>query len=478
MMKKRKIVLMILVVMGIVVLSACSSGEDNGSGDKKGAQRKESSTGLSQFADDEGDMWTDSWSTDTASGVSVNISTRALVELPKVKQMSTVEVQRYTFNEENKKKIAEAVFGGEVYYYDEEHLPKAEIQELLDTWQENEEISEKGIQELKGQEGKEKDLSDMEEELKEERAKVKRYEKLLKKASEDFEKVEGDYKGDEYIGNRDGIWYQLVFNTYEDGRFNDIDLFAHDQADIYPDGLKGEKENCFTNQGDIKLESENKCKMAKIDAEKTAREFLQKAGFSDLILAEEHTLEWVSGETDAELNDSLVNGWSFTFSPGAQEAPFSDYVEFNDYSGVTAESETEIISDTRFSPQCGIIISVTDKGVVEAKFQNPITFISSTPEVKLLPLEDIKKIIRDEIGEFAEFNYVANKVSSMNFNRLTLGYYRLPDPEHKDQYTYVPAWRLWSNSGNSLSFVVNAMDGSVVNDWAGKRKVTYKTDPK
>ena len=153
---------------GMLMLSACS-GEETKTDTSKKEQKKESSADLSQFADDEGDMWTDSWSTDTASGVSVNISTRALVELPKVKQMSTVEVQRYTFNEENKKKIAEAIFGGEVYYYDEEHLPKAEIQELLDTWQENEEISEKAIQELKGQEGKEKDLSDMEEELKEER---------------------------------------------------------------------------------------------------------------------------------------------------------------------------------------------------------------------------------------------------------------------------------------------------------------------
>ena len=92
-----------------------------------------------------------------------------------------------------------------------------------------------------------------------------------------------------------------------------------------------------------------------------------------------------------------------------------------------------------------------------------------------------KRIIvkrRDEIGEFAEFNYASNKVSNMKFNRLTLGYYRLPDPEHKDLYTYVPAWRLWSNSGDASSFVVNAMDGSVVNDWTEKRKVTAKTDPK
>lgn len=475
MMKKRKIVLMILAVMAIVVLSACASHGNSGES-KEGVQKKESSPDLEQFADDAGDMWTDSWSVDTASGGPVNISTNALVELPKVKQMSTVEVQRYTFNEENKKKVAEAIFGTEVYYYDDEHLPKAELQELLDMWRENEEISEKAIQELKGQEEKERDLGDMEEELEEEKAKVMKYEKLLKKASDDYVKVEGDYKGDEYIGNRDGIWYQLVFDTYEDGKFSDIDLFAHDQADIYPDERKAGKEVCSMNQADIKLESENKCRMAKTDAEKAAREFLQKAGFSDLILAEEYTLEWTSGETDR--NDSLVNGWSFTFSPGAQGAPFSHYEEFNDYSSGSVVSGTEIISDTRFSLQCGIIISVTDKGVIGAKFQNPITVLSSTPAVKLLPLEDIKKVIRDEIGEFAEFNYASNKVSNMKFNRLTLGYYRLPDPEHKDLYTYVPAWRLWSNSGDASSFVVNAMDGSVVNDWTEKRKVTAKTDPK
>ena len=288
-------------------------------------------------------------------------------------------------------------------------------------------------------------------------------------------KVEGDYKGDDYIGKRDGVQYRLVFDTYEAGAFQDIDLFPYHQEDVYPDELKGEM-NPDASGDDIKLESENKCKVTKAEAEKTAREFLQNAGFTDLILAEEQTLKWTWGKTEAELNtNSLIDGWYFTFSPGVEDAPFSDYADFYDYTGGVGMSETEIVSDERFSSNCSITVSVTDKGVIEAKIGNPIIFISSTPGVKLLPLEDIKKIIRDGIGEFAEFNHETREVSCMNFNRLTLGYYRASDPEHKDMYTYVPVWRLWSNSGNALSFVVNAMDGSVMKDWTEKRKVVSRT---
>lgn len=246
---------------------------------------------------------------------------------------------------------------------------------------------------------------------------------------------------------------------------------------MYPEEIKEEKDP-NSEGGDIKLESENKCKVTKAEAEKTARDFLQKAGFTDLILAKEQTLDWFWGETDMEMNtNSLINGWCFTFSPGAEDAPFSDYVEFYDYLQGTdmIDSETTL-SDERFSPDCSITVSVTDKGIIGATIRNPIVFISSTTGVKLLLLEDVKKIIRDGIGEFAEFNHELIKVSSMKFNRLTLGYYRVSDPEHEDQYTYVPAWRLWNNSNFNLSFVVNAMDGSVVEDWTEKRKVVPGTD--
>ena len=464
-MKKSKIMLMLLIMTGIAVLSACSSDGESSPGNEEGAQRKESSASLSQFASENGEMWDDSWSTDTASGTSMGIRTNALIEVPELKQMSTVEVQKLDFNEENKKKVAEAIIDGELYYYDEEHLPVTQIRELLDTWQKN------------------KRFKEVAEEAEE---RVKKYEKLLKEAPDDFVKVEGDYKSDRYMGKRDGVQYYLDFDDTHD-RTEGISISSrhpylsdgnHDVR-LRPDELKDE-ENVFYSSADIGLESENKCKVTKAEAEKTARELLQKAGFTDLILTEEQTLEWTWGDTNADEDERnyRIDGWCFTFSSSAEDAPLSDYVEFYDYFGnaVWDASETEATIDPRFSPDCSYTVDITDKGVISVDISNPIMILSSTPGVKLLPLDNIKTIIKDEIGGFLGFIQEKKKISNISFNRLTLGYYRMSDPEHKDQYTYVPAWRLWSNSGGDFSFVVNAMDGSVIEDWTEKRTVVSREE--
>ena len=55
----------------------------------------------------------------------------------------------------------------------------------------------------------------------------------------------------------------------------------------------------------------------------------------------------------------------------------------------------------------------------------------------------------------------------INFNRMDLIYYRVSDPKDKERFTYVPAWKLRRNTNDRIpfSFVVNAMDGSVLEDW-------------
>ena len=461
-MKKIKIILLMLMfTAGMLILSACSGGEAD---EEVQEQKKESNVSLSQFASENGETWGDSWSTDTASGASMDIKVNALIEVPELKQMSTVEVQKLDFNEENKKKIAEAIFDGELYYYDEEHLPVTQIRELLDTWQKN------------------KRFKEVAEEAEE---RVKKYEKLLKEAPDDFVKVEGDYKSDRYMGKRDGVQYYLEFDDTHDSEehismspYNPYPGHSGNQ-DVRPDELKDE-ENVLFSSADIGLESENKCKVTKAEAEKTARELLQKAGFTDLILTKEQTLEWTWGGINADEDERnyRIDGWCFTFSPSAEDAPLSDYVEFYDYFGnaVWNASETEATVDPRFSPDCSYTVHITDKGVIGVGISNPIMILSSTPGVKLLPLDNIKTIIMNEIGGFLGFIQEEKKISNISYNRLTLGYYRVSNPEHKDQYTYVPAWRLWHNSGNNLSFVVNAMDGSVIEDWAEKRTVVSREE--
>lgn len=473
--KRERIIRMLLLTVTAACLWACSAADDSGRENQKERAGRESSADLGQFAGEKGSIWNDTWSARTTGGASVQVNLMAFIEIPAHKQMSTVEVQRYDFTEENKRKAAEGIFGGEVYLNDEKHLPKPEIRELLDTWLDIERRQQKALEELKQEEGKEGEIKALESDLKTDRATVKRYERLMKTAPEDYIRAEGDFTGKEYIGTREGIRYKLDFVVEEKGAFCRICIEAHDIEDIYPEELKG-KTNYYCTGGDIKLESANQCSMDRVAAEKTARQFLQKAGFGGLILTGEETLQWINGG-EGKNQDSeamLVDGWRFTFSPGAEGVPLSDHVDFFDYSGGITETDTMIYWDKRFSPDCSISIDVTDRGVIQANLANPVTVISSVPGVKLLPLADIKNVIRNEIGNSAGLNQRTKKLSSVSYNRLTLGYYRVSDPGHDDLYTYLPAWRLWSNKNGSPSFVVNAMDGSVIDDWEEKWEIVEK----
>lgn len=117
MIKKGLSILMIFAL--VFVLGSC--GNDNGkSEENKSGQEKEERGVLSQFAEDNGTIWKESWTVETAGGDSVSVDVNADITVPKLSRMSTVEVTKYEFNQENKKKVAEAVFGEEIYYGEEE----------------------------------------------------------------------------------------------------------------------------------------------------------------------------------------------------------------------------------------------------------------------------------------------------------------------------------------------------------------------
>lgn len=151
--------------------------------------------------------------------------------------------------------------------------------------------------------------------------------------------------------------------------------------------------------------------MKKEDAEKLAREFLQKVGFTDLVKEEESALMWnVWNDPNVVREDpdeSFADGWVFHYAPGVDGVSFPSF-------GIEAEY-------------------LSGKGF----------FIGMDEPI-------------------------------INFNRMDLIYYRVSDPKDKERFTYVPAWKLRRNTNDMMpfSFVINAMDGSVVDDWDSEWQIT------
>ncbi len=452
MMRTKGKIFMGTLILAAFCLAGCSSGEEGGSGKREETQKKESSADLKQFTDEIGSIWNESWEAKRSDGEgTINVNLKAHIEVPKLKQMSSVEVQTYACSEQNKRKMAETVFDSWVDLYDEKHLPKFEIRERIDAWRKVESSEQKAVRKLEGEKGSQVGFDLHKENLREAREMVAKYERLLKKAPEDYTPAEGNFTGNEYIGKRDGIRYRMSFEPDGAGGFESINIFAQD-AEVYPDGAKGEEDPSYMEYTFITQADENQCSIEKGDAEKAARQFLQKIGFTDLLLAEETVLEWRDPEApvNAGSDATFVDGWQFVFSPGAEDAAFSDYEDFAGLSGVT-------VSGRSLQPDCRITVDVTDHGVIRAKLCSPATVISSVPGVKLLPLEDIKNVIRKELAVFLE----KRRAGSESYDHLELGYYPVSDPERWDRHTYLPVWSLWSENV-FCTFLVNAVDGSVI----------------
>jgi hypothetical protein len=206
-----------------------------------------------------------------------------------------------------------------------------------------------------------------------------------------------------------------------------------------------------------------------------AQQFLDDTGFSDWMLVSGNDLCW-EGENDSYGNNGNVSeqkmskdGYRFEYSVGVEGLAFYQCgvksVGSYTIKEIGGEEVKVVHENDEYSRQCYLTVDVTDAGVVQAEWNNPLEILSVTSDVKLLSFDQIKDVIKNEMKEYAEYYYNKNKLH-VSFDRMQLVYYRMDSPDKKDYYTYIPAWVLWSKS-NLAAYFVNAMDGSVIKDWDG-----------
>ena len=413
---KKKWVLLGMVLLGICCLLACS-GKSGRGGTEDTRKKKESSADVSQFSEINGTTWQDSWVEKTASGVSVNVEVNAYTTIPDLKRMSVVEVEKYKLNKKNKKELLEGIFGKEIWYYEDDQ----------------------------------------------------------KKAPKDFVKLEeNDYKGTQYLGERDGVRYLFQCETsYEHGEHIYMSMRPCDEKDVAPNALK---ECVYVGRSPGSCAAakklENQCKISKEEAEKEAGDFLQKAGFPDMVRTGDGMLMWDGANENGEMAGRVCDGWYFDYSQGVEGAAFTDFGY--DSGGVVMEFESSDSPGTvdpdsyyhKYSMECRSHICVTDQGVVEATWGNPIRTLSSVSGVKLLSFDTIKKSIRSQMTEYAEYCYQHRNKKAVTFSKMELVYRRVPDPDDEDKFTYVPAWRLRNASAvGDVVYFINAVDGSLITEW-------------
>lgn len=462
---KKRIMIILMLSLVLLTLPACGGSEKDVS-DRTSEQGEEKGELLSQFAEDDGATWKESWEEKTADGDSIVVEIAASIVIPRIPRMSTVEVRKYDFNSENKKKVAEAVLGDEIYYGDIDKLPRSELEKLLEQEREALQESNESWQEIL-EEGNLYESADYEtykasvkKDLEDQKSRVEKYEEMVRKAPDEYVTIrENDFQGERYIGKRDDIQYCLDFSDHS------INFSPLEQEDVYPDrakGFDGYVSYRFGEQEGLK----NECNRQKKEAEELARDFMQKMGFAELVLKEAKDLVWdLSRKGNPGGNECFADGWKFSFAAGADGVAFDSFGTEGD--SVYRVGNEEYPAKKNYPLGCSMEIYVTDRGVIEAGYYSPIEIQSVTPGVKLLPLKDIKEIVRSSMGEYAQFYIDKGKklVGAIRFTYMELVYYRLDDPDDKNKFTYIPAWRLRRSGDQQLYYIVNAIDGSVIRDW-------------
>lgn len=278
------------------------------------------------------------------------------------------------------------------------------------------------------------------------------------------------YTANEYLGNRDGVPYELSFSEWDADRsslrrIKTIKLAPKDVYQICPENLR-ETENLIYTAWPQRNTVENQCGISEEEARNTAQHFVDTLGLDYSVYAYSQPMVWANNSL---WDEWAANGYVFTFDFGVDEISFVSFGREEDYKNFYIKhSESD---ELEYSLNAQMKVYVTEAGVIAMTADNPMEKIRISERVKLLPLDTIERIMKAQLTQSLEafrFNYSPR--GDLNFDEMELIYFRVRDKENPGYYSYVPAWRLSSASKAEEYHVisvrnpvlVNAMDGSVI----------------
>lgn len=456
-----------LLVMAAMVLSCAGCGKE-----ETGPEEKQSQAGavrVSAYKDVAGTTWEETFKTETSFRIEdkeekeliVNIDAR--IDVPKVEEMSVAEVKEFTLDSENKKAVAEGIFGSEVYAFDTEKLPKDVLDARIEKAEKNLERCQNDAKELEIIED-DPDEEEILTNLKVAKEELERLQRLTPGSGEDFAPVsDNDYQQDDFVGKRDGIEYLLSFD-YEEYKAEEdtewsIRMKARREEDVYPEGLKDKNLAVECYKGDSLSEKEKDDKYDQ--ARKAAEDFLTQVGFSDTVCEQSSWLRWESQPIQPKKGrqgvfDVQKTGYRLCYVTGVDGVAFAA----EDTGYMNCQMEADYPSSYPMSTE--IILDVVGDKVTYAEWYAPIITTSVTRNVELLPFSDIQEIVRKSISSCIsrEWNHEESERVETWIDQMRLRYFRLKDKEKKGFYSYVPVWQVMN--GYECTCLINAIDGTVI----------------
>lgn len=462
---KYKVIVMIMMIF-LLSGTVCGCGKKEVDYGLEGKGKAESSSSsLAQFKDAKN--WTDEWNVPARDATGEleeeqMLSINAEIVVPEVDTMSVIEAEKTTIDEDFRKQFLKSFFkDGEIYYHDKEHYTKEELEKAI---ADLEEKHAQFVGKIQGTEGDGDDwiANDMKEELQESQKELQEWKELLPQVSDTYTVAEEFGSCTEYAGQLDDLLCQVSFNESAVlAKPLDEKYYGPETLREYDTVSQLEK----SNNGDEN--TLNECRISMEDARSLAEHFMNKIGRSNQVCLEEKNLMWYGENTEKKSNAAdekyAVYGYSFTYGTGIDGIDFANFDMFPscEYFG-PYWWELEAHVNEKLNNGDSITITVTDEGITEISLKTPLDIRNVNSQVKLLPLDVVKDIMKNEVMEHPEKYYFDY---DSNFNQMELAYIKSKDNSQEDVFSYVPTWCLSSHAeGASMMhpIFVNAIDGSIV----------------
>lgn len=323
-----------------------------------------------------------------------------------IRQMQVVD---YT-NKEEKKKLVEAVFGGEdVYRFEDRYKPKFIIQSYIDD-------NRKIVDVLK--ENNRQDESNYYESL------IKEYMVLLKSAPEELIPI-SDYNGNKYFGMINEVPYVLTFLCGWDKP-----SYTVGGTDYY------DVKNGFTLEK-CEISYYNRDKEVEFATEEVGREiadsWIDRLGFEKTRYL----------DTNMDVNNTKL--FTINYSQG--------------YNAIIANINNEGM-DSNFNTtgfDSKIHFAIENNELKQLIVNNHVKMISESSDIAILSFTTVQEIVKYYIQK--GIDYVRKDTGVYNLIELT--YMNCFD---KDYHTYyqIPIWRIHGSGGTATEMKLNAIDGTPV----------------
>lgn len=458
----------VMITFGVGLLSGCGKEKEidysiEGATETVQTESDGGKTAVAQFANET--SWDESWTYEEGQEelkVSVQVNVNADIQLPDLEEMSVIEVTVPEFDADFKEHVVKTLFeNADVFYNDAEHLPKKELEKVYDDYKWRYEIA-----------ATEADRAEI-------KSNLAYYETLLENAGDTYT-IADAFEGKDYIGEKNGITYELWFTNSYGGKenwdmnaqyfvFNAINFeeYCPKEYTDYTMYMAHPYMTCdrYTSVG------ENECELSLEDAEKQTRELLEGLGLEYPILAEVRPLMWGDDTmSSANIYDWPANGYVFRYEYGVDDISFVGFGAYYDYYEVTGTAYYTVGEPIPYSTASFAEIYVTDKGIIHLNVNSPVETASISESVELLPLDTIKEILKEELIDTYKMYSGSYEVVD-TYTHLELIYFRVGDEENRRTYSYIPAWRISEQIGDSVlknweirrPGVVNAIDGSWIN---------------